>query len=55
MRDFKVSVIVNDGDSLPEGWDDDTVVDDLRDAVDKAVTQWHADRGHQWADEPLVL
>lgn len=55
QRDFKVSVIVDDNDRLPDGVDDDTVVADLIAVVEEAVVRWHADRGHRWADEPLVL
>lgn len=55
MRHFVVALTVNDPEDLPDGMDDDTVVDELREEVERTINGWWYERGQQLvACEPTV-
>ena len=55
MRSFVVSLTVNDIEHLPDDMDDDAVVDDLRQEVERTVNDWWYERGQELvACEPIV-
>lgn len=55
FRQFGVGMTVNDPEDLPNGMDDDAVVNDLREAVERAVNDWWYERGQDLvACEPVV-
>lgn len=54
FRQFGVGVTVR-CDDLPNDMDDDDVVDEMRDVVEKAIGEWYVSRGHEFlACEPTV-
>lgn len=55
LRHFVVGVTVNDPEDLPDGMNDDDVVNSLRKAVERAVNEWWYECGQNLvACEPLV-
>lgn len=55
FRQFGIGMTVYDSSRLPDGLDEDKVVDELREVVQKAVDKWYAERGHEFlACEPTV-
>lgn len=55
LRHFVVSVTVNDSCDLPDGMDDDAVVDEVREVVERALNGWWYEYGQKLvACEPLV-
>jgi len=60
LRDIKVAFTVHSPDNLPLKDGEQMYADDvevgLRDAVQAAVTAWHAQRGHELVThEPIVV
>ena len=55
FHQFGIGMTVYGSDRLPDGLDDDKVVDELRKVVQRAVDEWYAERGHEFlACEPTV-
>lgn len=55
FRQIGVGMTVHDGYHLPDGMDDDDVVNEVREVIGKAIAEWFAKRGHEFLRcEPTV-
>lgn len=55
FRQFGVGVTVLDYEDLPGDMNDDDIVNEMCDVVQKAIDEWYASRGHEFlACEPTV-